>query len=283
MDFLRFLQFSLGTPAPYGVFHIVSFVLVIIATVLACIFLRNIKEKTLSKGLFILWIVLVVLEIYKQIVFSYKISGDSVTWSYAWFVFPYQFCATPLTFIPFIALNKASNIVSAFIKEACIVFCATFNLFAGLSVMFYPGDVFMEYLGVDIHTMIHHGSQVILGVYLYVYYHNKLKYWSYLKGLTVFAFFLINAMILNAVVPPLFSKGAVFNMFFISWRFPCTLPILADIYTKVPYIIFLLIYLLAFTLVGFIIYNIIYWITYLVDKQKPKATDKYDHTILEFK
>ena len=279
MDFLRFLQFSLGTPKPYGAFHIVSFILVILVTIAACIFGRNIKEKTLSKILFILWIVLIVLEIYKQIVFSYVISGDTVTWSYSWFVFPYQFCATPLTFIPFIALNKASNKVSAFIKEGCIVFCSTLNLFAGLSVMFYPGDVFMQYLGVDIHTMIHHGAQVILGVYIYVYYHNRLKYISFLKALPVFVFFLINAMILNAIIPPLFSKDAVFNMFFISWRFPCTLPILADVYTKVPYIIFLLIYILAFALVGFIIYNIIYWITYLIDKQKPKETDKYNNTI----
>ena len=283
MGFLRFLQFSLGTPKPYGPFHIVSFVLVVLITIFACIFGRNIKEKTLSKILIILWLVLIALEIYKQVVFSYAISGDTVTWSYAWFIFPYQFCATPLTFIPFIALNKASNKVSAFIKEGCIVFCSTLNLFAGLSVMFYPGDVFMAYLGVDIHTMIHHGAQVVLGVFIYVYYHNKLKYLSFLKALPVFAFFLLNAMILNAIVPPLFSKGATFNMFYISWRFPCTLPILADIYTKVPYIIFLLIYIIAFAFVGFVIYNIIYWITYLVDKQKPKETNKYDHTILEFK
>ena len=283
MDFLKLLQYSIGIPTPYGLFHIVSFILVILVCVALCVFGRNIKEKTLSKGLFILWIVLIVLEIYKQIVFSYVITGDSVSWSYAWFIFPYQFCATPLTFIPFIALNKASNKVSAFIKESAIVFCSTFNLFAGLSVMFYPGDVFMQYLGVDIHTMIHHGAQVVLGVYLYVYYHNKLKYWSYLKALPAFGFFLINAMVLNAVVPPLFSKEATFNMFYISWRFPCTLPILADIYIKVPYIIFLLIYIIAFLLVGFIVYNIIYWITYLIDKQKPQSSDKYNHTILEFK
>ena len=280
MDFLKLLQYSIDIPQPYGAFHLVSFALVIIATVLLCIFARNIKETTLSKGLLILWIVLVVLEIYKQIVFSYYINDDKVTWSYAWFVFPYQFCATPLTFIPFIALNKASTKVSAFIKEAAIVFASTFNLFAGLSVLIYPSDVFMQYLGVDIHTMIHHGSQVIIGVYLYVYYHNKLKYWSYLKSLVVFAFFLTNAMILNALVP-LISKDAVFNMFFISWRFPCTLPVLSEIYTKVPYIIFLLIYLIAFFIAGFAIYNIIYWITWLVDRQKPKPVDKYNHTVIQ--
>ncbi len=281
MDFLKLLQFSIDTPQAYGLFHIISFALVILLTIAACIFGRDIKEKTLSKILIIVWIVLVTLEIYKQIVFSYNISGDTVTWSYAWFIFPYQFCATPLTFIPFIALNKGSNKVSAFIKEGCIVFCSTLNLFAGLSVMFYPGDVFMQYLGVDIHTMIHHGFQVFSGIFIYVYYHNRLKYWSFLKALPVFAFFLVNAMILNAIVPLLFSKGATFNMFYISWRFPCTLPVLADIYTKVPYIIFLLIYILAFVLVGFIIYNIIYWITYLVDHQKPKESNKYNNTVLQ--
>ena len=282
MGFLKFLQFRINCPQPYGAFHIVSILLVVLATVALCIFCRNIKEKTLSKALFIFWIVLVVLEIYKQFVFSYNIHDDgTVSWAYQWYAFPYQFCATPLTFIPFIALNKASNRVSAFIKEGCIAFACTFNLFAGLSVMIYPGDVFMPILGIDIHTMIHHGGQFALGIYLYVYYHNKLKFWSYLKALPVFGFFLVNAMVLNAIVPAFTSE--VFNMFFISWKFPCTLPVLADIYTKVPYIIFLLIYIIGFAIAGFIIYNIVYWITWLVDRQKPKETDKYDNTILEFK
>ena len=284
MEFLKFLQFEIKRPEAYGLFHIISLVLVITLTIISCFFCRNIKEKLLSKILMIIWVILVILEIYKQFIFSYSISSDnSISWHYQWYAFPYQFCATPLTFIPFIALNKASNKVSAFIKEGTIVFCATFNLFAGLAVMLYPNNVFMSYLGIDIHTMIHHGMQVVLGIFIYVYYHEKLDYWSYLKSLVVFAFFLINAMIMNEIMYPILKdSGEAFNMFYISSHYTCELPILIDIQPKVSYVIFLLIYILGFAIVGFIIYNLNYWITWLVDKQKPKASDKFDNTFLEF-
>lgn len=290
MDFLKFIQFPIPEKmAPYGAFHIVSFILMIALTVVLSIFCRKIKEKTLSKILMIVWGVLVFLEIYKQFVFSYSFDTEgNIHWHYQWYAFPYQFCATPLTFIPFIALNKASNKVSAFIKEGAIAFACTFNLFAGIAVMLAPGDVFETYnMGIDVHTMIHHGMQMVLGIYLYVYYYEKLNFWSYLKALPVFGFFLVNAMILNAIVPTFTSD--TFNMFFISWKYPCTLPVLSSIYPKVPYIIFLLIYIVGFAIAGFIIYNIVYWIrvlvywlSWLITHAKPEPTDKYDNTILDF-
>ena len=282
MGFLKFIQFELQEKIqPYSAFHIVSFVIMVALCVALCIFCRNIKEKKLSRILMIIWGVLVFLEIYKQFVFSYSFNdAGEISWHYQWYAFPYQFCATPLTFIPFIALNKASNKLTAFVKEGAIAFCCTFNLFAGLAVMFSPGDVFNTYnLGIDVHTMIHHGMQMVLGIYLYVYYHGKLQYWSYLKALPIFGFFLVNAMILNAIVPTFTND--TFNMFFISWKFPCTLPVLADIYPKVPYIVFLLIYVVGFAIAGFIIYNIIYWITWLVDRQQPKSVDKFDYTVVQ--
>ena len=282
MGFLKFIQFELQEKIqPYSAFHIVSFVIMVALCVALCIFCRNIKEKKLSRILMIIWGVLVFLEIYKQFVFSYSFNdAGEISWHYQWYAFPYQFCATPLTFIPFIALNKASNKLTAFVKEGAIAFCCTFNLFAGLAVMLSPGDVFNTYnLGIDVHTMIHHGMQMVLGIYLYVYYHGKLQYWSYLKALPIFGFFLVNAMILNAIVPTFTND--TFNMFFISWKFPCTLPVLANIYPKVPYIVFLLIYVVGFAIAGFIIYNIIYWITWLVDRQQPKSVDKFDYTVVQ--
>lgn len=283
MGFLKFIQFQLQEKIqPYSAFHIVSFIIMIALCVALCVFCRNIKEKKLSRTLMIIWGVLVFLEIYKQFVFSYSFNdAGEISWHYSWYAFPYQFCATPLTFIPFIALNKGSNKVSAFIKEGMIVFCCTFNLFAGLAIMIAPGDVFETYnLGICVHTMIHHGMQMVLGIYLYVYYHGKLQYWSYLKALPVFGFFLVNAMILNLIVPK-FNGGETFNMFFISPYFDCTLPVLSTIYPKVPYIIFLLIYIIGFAIAGFIIYNIVYWITWLVDRQQPKPVDKFDYTVVQ--
>jgi hypothetical protein len=48
-----------------------------------------------------------------------------------------------------------------------------------------------------------------------------------------------------------------FNMFYISPFQPCTLPVLSEVYAKVPsYPVFLVIYVLGFTLVAALIYTI---------------------------
>jgi len=230
------------------------------------------KEKNLSKLIMVVWTILVILEIYKQFVFSYDIQDGMVTWRYQWYIFPYQFCATPLTFLPFIALNKGSNKFSRFIKEGCIMFCSTFNFFAGLSVLIFPEGVFVSNLGIDIQTMVHHGLQVVLGIYIYVYYHKKLKYISFFKALPIFAFFLTNAMLLNVTV--VHFTDATFNMFFISPYFPCTLLILSEVYAAAPYPVFLFVYIVGFTLCAFMIYNIFYWITFYIDKKHSTSIKK---------
>lgn len=280
MGFLKFIQFQMPEMMkPYGIFHIISLIVMVTLAILLCVFARKIQEKNLNKFLMITWIVLVALEVYKQFVFSYGFDSDgNIHWHYSWYAFPYQFCATALTFLPFIFWNKASNKVSTFIREGCIAFACTFNFFAGVAVMLAPGDVFTTYnAGICVHTMIHHGMQMVLGVYLFVYYRKQLKLTSYLKALPIFGFFLINAMLLNIIVPKI-NGGETFNMFFISPYFDCTLPVLCDIYPKVPYIVFLMIYVVGFAIAGFLIYNIIYWINFLVDYliKKIRVVDYLD-------
>ena len=46
--------------------------------------------------------------------------------------------------------------------------------------MIYPNDVFSTQLGISIQTMVHHGMQVVLGVYVSVY--NRNKYLGNIKG-----------------------------------------------------------------------------------------------------
>lgn len=281
IDFLKLLKFSIETPSTYGLFHLTSIFLAIVVAIYLCAFRRNMKEKSLSKIIMIVWIVLVVLECYKQFIFSYDIVDNTISWRFQWYAFPYQFCATPLTFLPFIALNKGSNKWSSFIKESCIVFCSTYCFIAGLAVLAFPGDVFVPELGIDIQTMIHHGAQLVMGIFIYVYYHKQLKFVSFLKAVPVFLFFIVNAMILNEVVIN-FTDGT-FNMFFISPHFPSTLPVFCDIWASVPYPIFLLIYISGLTLLAFITYNILYWIIFLIELKHVPCTDKFNNTVVHNK
>ena len=153
-------------------------------------------------------------------------------------------------------------------SDAFVAFMATFSFFGGLVVFIYPNDVFVEYLLVDLQTMIHHGLQIVLGIFFMVYYRKRLNLKFFAKGILVFLALATVAMGINLLAPT-FTAETV-NMFYISPYFPCTLVILDGIYASVPYIVFLLIYLLGFILAGLVMFLIMWGIISLVKKAKNK-------------
>ena len=198
------------------------------------------------------WIVIFVLEVYKQLVFSFELAGDVPTWDYQWYAFPYQLCSTPLYILPFIFLLKEGKV-----KDATMAYIMTFSLFGGLAVFFYPNDVFVETIGINIQTMIHHGLQIVLGIFVMVYNRKRLDIKFWLRSIYVFAALVSIALILNISVYHIFAAKGIdetFNMFYVGPYFDCTLPLLSIVYPKIPYICFILLYILGFVLISYIIY-----------------------------
>lgn len=251
--FVALLQDEMTTPPSYGLFHITAFLLTILAAALLVWRFRDAEDKTVRRLLLTAWIVLVALEVYKQLVFSMSVSDGVAEWSYQWYAFPFQFCSSPLYVLPFAVFLKEGRG-----RDAVMSFLATFSLFGGLAVMIYPGDVFISMIGINIQTMVHHGSQVILGVFIAARYRNRLTWRFAFGGLIPFCILSAVAMGLNLIVPLVLNAAQItdftFNMFFISHRFPCTLPVLSVIYPLVPYPVFLLIYLVGFTAVAAVIF-----------------------------
>jgi len=143
--------------------------------------------------------------------------------------------------------------------------------------MFYPNDVFIETIGINIQTMIHHGLQVLFGVFISVRYLKELGWKFVLRGLPVFVAFLIIAYGLNIGIYHYFQsigKDDSFNMFYISPYFDCSLPVLSSIYPKVSYIVFALIYILGFTIIAFIMTYIHVGINQLVSLIKRLTIGK---------
>ena len=247
-----FLQGDMTRPTPYGWFHLLAFGLVIALTVLLCVFFKDATDRTYRIIVLAVWCVIALGEIYKQTVFAMSWDGAVVTWDYAWYAFPYQFCSTPLYILPFVALLPEGRV-----RRAMMMFTGTFAFFGGIAVMFYPGDVFIETIGINIQTMIHHGSQVILGIYTIVYTRRNLKVLSWLSAIPVFAVLVAVAVGLNLGVYHAFAAKGIedtFNMFFVSPYFECTLPVLSGIYPLVPYAVFLITYILGFGVVAGIMY-----------------------------
>ena len=265
-DFLHVLEAEMERPGNYGWFHLVALALVILVTFLLCRFARKISDRKFRLTVFLFWIVLVLFETYKQVIFSFNYNDGQPTWDYQWYAFPFQFCSSPIYILPFIFLSQEDSVI----RKAAVAYSATYVLFAGVAVMLYPNDVFVKTIGINIQTMVWHGSQVILGIWFLARHQRTFNLKFFLGGVIVFLCMTAVAMVLNMTVPN-FIGGETFNMYYISPLFPSTLPVLSIIYPLVPWIVFFLLYLIGYTLVAFLVYQIARIIQNLTVKKKAAA------------
>ena len=256
---LHFLKGTMTVPEPYHWFHLFSLALIVALTVFLCLRFRDCSDRVFRRILLIGWIVIILLEVYKQVAYvGFQGEPGSYKWEYQWYAFPFQFCSTPHYILPFIIFCKPGRV-----RNACMAFMTTFALFAGVAVCVYPGDVFVSQTGINIQTMVHHGLQVVFGIFIAVYNRHRFNIKWYLSSLPVFGAMVAAAMLLDGLVPLWIDGDQVFNMFYISWRFPSTLPILTLLYQdpvspNVPYPVFLLIYLVGFALAALVMFGIVF-------------------------
>ena len=244
-EILQFLNGEMNRPLPYGTlsqgwFHYLSLVLVIIGSIISITRMKNMSDAKLKKVLLIFAGLLILFEIYKQLIFSYQ-----ANWDYQWYIFPFQFCSTPMYVALVAGLTKNKKVF-----EALKIFLATFGLFAGLAVMLYPMTVFVSTIGINIQTMVHHGGMAIIGLGL-IANHIKLESKSIFKASAVFSILVGIALVMNMIFNAWIHDGT-FNMFFINPRFENGLPILGLFQPLVPAPIFILIYIFGFSLCAYI-------------------------------
>ena len=145
-EFLHWLQTRMPMPTWFGWFHIMWIIFTIAACTLIFIFRKRISKKGINITLLCLGIVCIVLEIYKQVVyaFNYNDGGNTCTWDYEWYSFPFQFCSTPMYLMVLAAILRKGKVY-----DSLLAYLATYALFAGLVVMIYTGDVFSKIIGIN--------------------------------------------------------------------------------------------------------------------------------------
>lgn len=256
--FLHFLKSEMPTPGNFGWFHLFSLAVVVGLTLFLCIKEKDCPDKTFRRILLAGWVLILVFEVYKQVSYvGFQGEVGDYRWDYQWYAFPYQFCSTPLYVLPLVIFCKDGKL-----RDAAMSFLAGFSLFAGLAVCFYPNDVFVSMIGINIQTMIHHGLQVVFGIFIAVHNRKKLGFRWYLSSVPVFAAMVAVAVILNAVMPRFIGEGHTFNMFFVNPNVGCTLPVLSAFYASpenhlLPYPVFLLLYLVGFSLCALLVQGIV--------------------------
>jgi hypothetical protein len=165
----------------YGLFHIASLVAMVLVTILLCVLWKKGKIKDPRKVVRITAIIVLALEIYKQIVYSFSVTETGIVFDYLWYIFPWQFCSTPLYVGLLAGFSKGK------LHKYYSAYLATYALFAGLAVMLYPGDVFTHWSGICVQTMVCHGSMVVIAIFLYYTGHVKAEWKTLLYASPIFA------------------------------------------------------------------------------------------------
>ena len=235
-------------PTNYGWFHLLFFALSILAGILLCVTHKKGNDSRVRRAVFFTGVIVILLEIFKMFVYSFYIEDNKLLWDFQWYVFPWQFCSIPMYVSLLTGLFKKGKI-----HQSLVAFLATYAIFAGLCVMLYPNDVFIGQIGVNVQTMICHGSMLTIGIYLYGSGYVKTEHKTILRAIPVFAVAVSVAALLNEVVYKSgILAGETFNMFFISPYFEGTLPVYSLVQKVVPFPWCLFIYIAVFTLAAYV-------------------------------
>lgn len=264
-EILYFFMFKMEAPTLLGTFHIIGFIVFLAIGIPLAAWLIKSDDKKFRISLLIIWAVLLLGEIYRELVFSFNVVDGVGAWGYAWYQFPFQICSAPLYALPLIAFLKPGRA-----RDALMAYSGTFALFAGVAVMFYPTTVFCSYTLINYQSLIHHGLQAITGAAMIARMRNRLSYKTLLSSYIVFGIVLCIAMTINLAGQNILRAAEVsgdLNMFFISPYHSCDLPILSLIRSGAPYAVFLMAYIFGFCALAALIY---YLQVFIIKKVKGK-------------
>ncbi len=252
---LYFLQEEMTSPVSYGWFHFLWIGL----TILSIFYLYKIRNKYNDKQLKIVLgvygIIALILEILKQLIwsFNYDPITNLVTWSYQWYAFPFQLCTTPIYISIICLFLKQSKF-----RKSLLSYMAFVTILGSIMTILIPDSCFTSDILVNIHTMWLHCGSLVVSIYLIMTGEVEINKSNLFNSIIVFFFFVMFAEVLNiSVYSSGILNGQTFNMFYISPYFTSVLPVYDTIQGLVPFPIFLSIYVVSLSLGASIIYLIL--------------------------
>ncbi len=235
---IAFLSKQVNIPRFYGLFHIASLIIILGICAFTVLKRKKITEKALANFVLICGCVMLVFEIYKQLVITYEAGTD--IWAYELYAFPFQFCSTP-TYIALLAFLFYKLRLKT-VYNALLSFLATYGMIAAIVVLFFgTKTVLCQTLGINIQTMLHHGLMLIMSVTILVSNGIKEDKKAFIGASAVFLPLLTAAIILNTCIDGL-------DLFYLSPDSTFVYKGLSDIFFggNLPYPIYLIGYIILF-------------------------------------
>ena len=188
------LVYEIDIPTFLGPMHRTALIMTLITTLVIVLLFKRSSEMKVRVLLFVMWVVLLVFELYRWMIFSLKLTENGFIWDFNWGQFPLQLCSVQLYALPFIVFLKKGKFRDSFI---CLMIL--WSLFGGLGVTIYPGTAFSSYYGLNLQSMIHHGIQVVIGILLVSRNGYRLNKKFFLRGYNLFIIYTLIALSYNIV------------------------------------------------------------------------------------
>ena len=264
-QFLHFLQGEMPEPGVISWFHLIALIPIIFFAIFVPLKFKNCSEKVYKRILLFTWIGLLILEVFKQLIRCFHYGSPSY-WEYSYRDFPFALCSMIYYFVPiilFVNKEKHPKIVDAAIGYMCLI-----SFMAGLIVVIYSGMATTTLIYINIQTFIHHGAQVVLGIFIYVWNRKNITIKTFYRSMIAFLITVVIAIGFNLIFYP-----NPCDMFFINPTRITRLPVGKTIQEKAGYPVFLLCYLLSVALLSFIAYIVETSIYKLVLKKKAAKVE----------
>ena len=246
------LQGTMEEPKAFGWFHLLWIFIVIFSLLILYKLKNKYCEKQLKTVLFIYGFGALVLEIIKQVIWSFNYENGIVLWDYQWYAFPFQLCTTPI-YVSLICLFLKDNKL----RKSLLSYMAFITILGSITTIIMPDSCFVETIEVNIHTMWLHCGSLVVSIYLVMTKEVELSFKNLVNAFVVFLMFVCLAECLNIVV---FNSGILngetFDMFYISPYFISDLPVFNQIQENFPFVVFLISYILVIFIGAFVIYFI---------------------------
>jgi len=247
-----FLQGEMAHPNPYGWFHFMWIGLIVISVLILYKLRSKYNEKQLKIVLAIYGVIAFILELTKQIIwsFEYDLTTGISTWDYQWYAAPFQLCTTPI-FVSIICLFMKKTKA----RDGLLSYMAFVTILGSIMTVIIPDSCFVETTLVNIHTMWLHCGSLVVSLYLLFTGEVEIKLDNLKKAAIVFLVFVFIAEFLNiSIYNSGILNGEEFNMFYISPYFVSTLPVYNTVQQMVPFSLFLIFYIFSILIGTTVIY-----------------------------
>jgi len=193
-------------PQPlFGPFHLF---IVLLSVLIPCI-LTGQQKKDPAKAehhLFLIGILLLVLELYKQ-AFYYVVVNHM---QYDWWIFPFQLCSTAMYLCLLLPITKGR------FHQTILTFLFDFSLPGALLALLLPEDMLRPYWMMTIHGFLWHAILIYISLTVYKQHLADTSWKGFRDAAVLYLLLASIAIELNTIITPLAAYGSRPNYFYIS-------------------------------------------------------------------